>query len=38
MTAEPIVERPGDLTARWLTEAIGAGEVSDFTAERIGTG
>lgn len=38
MTAEPIVERPGDLTARWLTEAIGAGEVSDFTVERIGTG
>jgi len=33
-----VVERPADLTAAWLTAAIGAGTVTDFTAERIGTG
>ncbi len=33
-----VVERPADLTAAWLTAAIGAGTVADFTAERIGTG
>jgi hypothetical protein len=33
-----VVERPADLSADWLTEAIGAGTVADFTAERIGTG
>jgi hypothetical protein len=32
------VERPADLTADWLTAAIGAGEVSEFAFERIGTG
>ncbi len=32
------VERPSDLTASWLTTAIGAGEVADFETERIGTG
>jgi len=32
------VERPGDLTPAWLTAALGAGPVSDFTVERIGTG
>ena len=33
-----VVERPADLTAAWLTAAIDAGTVADFTAERIGTG
>ena len=33
-----VVERPGDLTAAWLTEAIGAGTIADFSVERIGTG
>ena len=33
-----VVERPADLTAAWLTAAIGAGDVTDFTVERIGTG
>jgi len=38
MHAEHIIERPDDLTAAWLTEAIGAGAVADFAVERIGTG
>jgi hypothetical protein len=33
-----VVERPGDLTAAWLTAAIGAGTIADFSVERIGTG
>jgi hypothetical protein len=33
-----LVERPADLTADWLTAVLGAGEVTDFTIERIGTG
>ena len=33
-----VVERPADLTAGWLTAAIGAGDITDFTVERIGTG
>jgi hypothetical protein len=33
-----VVERPGDLTAAWLTAAVGAGPIADFGAERIGTG
>jgi hypothetical protein len=33
-----VVERPEDLTAAWLTAAIGAGTVADFSVERIGTG
>jgi len=33
-----MIERPGDLTADWLTEAIGSGQVSDFVIDRIGTG
>lgn len=33
-----VVERPADLTAAWLTAALGCGTVADFTAERIGTG
>ena len=36
--SEQIIERPGDLTAAWLTAAIGAGPVADFAVERIGTG
>ena len=35
---EQVIERPGDLTASWLTAAIGAGTVADFGVERIGTG
>lgn len=33
----PVVERPDDLTAEWLTAALGA-PVDSFTVERIGTG
>lgn len=33
-----LIERPADLTADWLTTAIGAGTVTDFTFDRIGTG
>ncbi len=33
-----VVERPGDLTDAWLTTAIGAGPIADFSVERIGTG
>ena len=33
-----VVERPADLTADWLSAAIGAGTVADFSVERIGTG
>jgi Ecdysteroid kinase-like family len=33
-----VVERPGDLTAGWLTTAVGAGTIADFSVERIGTG
>lgn len=32
------LERPGDLTAEWLTATLRAGTVTDFTVERIGTG
>lgn len=35
---DTVIERPADLTAEWLTAAIGAGAVTDFTVERIGTG
>ena len=33
-----VVERPADLTADWLTAAIGAGTIAEFRVERIGTG
>jgi thiamine kinase-like enzyme len=33
-----VVERPSDLTAAWLTAAVGLGTVTDFSVERIGTG
>ncbi len=32
------IESPADLTADWLTGALGAGVVESFTVERIGTG
>ncbi len=35
---EQVIERPGNLTAAWLTAAVGAGPIADFTVERIGTG
>jgi hypothetical protein len=35
---DKVVERPGELTAAWLTAATGAATVADFTVERIGTG
>ena len=37
-TRPQLIERPTDLTADWLTEAIGQGAVADFTVDRIGTG
>lgn len=36
--ADLVIERPTDLTSAWLTAAIGQGEITDFTSERIGTG
>lgn len=35
---DTLIERPADLTAEWLTTALGAGTVTDFGYERIGTG
>ena len=35
---DDVVERPEDLTAAWLTAAIGAGTIADFSVQRIGTG
>jgi hypothetical protein len=35
---ELVIEQPGDLTASWLTDAIGAGAIAGFGVERIGTG
>lgn len=32
------IERPDDLSADWLTAAVGASPVRDFSTERIGTG
>jgi hypothetical protein len=32
------IERPSDLTAEWLTATVRAGNVAEFTVERIGTG
>lgn len=42
-TRNRVIERPTDLTTHWLTEKLtagtpGAGRVTDFTVERIGTG
>lgn len=36
-TDTPVIERPADLTADWLTSTIGA-PVAEFSCERIGTG
>ena len=38
MHTDALLERPTDLTAEWLTSALGAGTVTDFAYERIGTG
>ncbi|MGA7054716.1 MAG: hypothetical protein WBZ37_26300, partial [Mycobacterium sp.] len=35
---DQVIERPSDLTASWLADAIGAGVIADFGVERIGTG
>src|ERR1700746_3618402 len=35
---EQVIERTSNLTASWLSAAIGAGRVADFAVERIGTG
>jgi hypothetical protein len=35
---EQVIEQPSDLTAAWLTAAIGTGPIADFSVERIGTG
>ncbi|MCK0174314.1 MULTISPECIES: phosphotransferase [Mycobacteriaceae] len=37
-SADLVIEQPADLTAAWLTTAIGRGEITDFAYERIGTG
>ena len=37
-TQNVVLERPEDLTSDWLTTAIGAGPVTEFSFERIGTG
>ncbi|BBY83361.1 phosphotransferase [Mycolicibacterium pulveris] len=37
-TQNALIERPADLTADWLTATIGAGTVTEFGTERIGTG
>ncbi|ULN45322.1 ecdysteroid 22-kinase family protein [Mycolicibacterium goodii] len=37
-TQNAVIERPDDLTCGWLTTALGAGQVTDFSFERIGTG
>ena len=33
-----VIERPEDLTAAWLSDKIGAGPITNFAVERIGTG
>lgn len=38
MRTTDIVERPSELTAEWLTASVGAGTVTAFDCERIGTG
>ncbi|WP_454790607.1 DUF7064 domain-containing protein [Mycolicibacterium lutetiense] len=37
-TQTAVLDRPEDLTCDWLTAALGAGRVSGFSFERIGTG
>jgi hypothetical protein len=36
--SETLIERPSDLTSEWLTAAVGAGPVTEFSYDRIGTG
>ncbi|ORV18587.1 DUF7065 domain-containing protein [Mycobacterium celatum] len=36
--ADTVIERPENLTAEWLTGVLGAGTVTDFAVDRIGTG
>ncbi len=36
--SEAPLERPADLTTEWLTTTLGAGTVTEFRCERIGTG
>jgi hypothetical protein len=38
LDTDKVIERPSELTAGWLTAAIRAGTIADFTVERIGTG
>ena len=33
-----VVRDPSELSTEWLTDVIGAGTVTEFTVERIGTG
>ncbi|MGA8332704.1 MAG: phosphotransferase, partial [Mycobacterium sp.] len=35
---DAVVERPAELNAGWLTAVVGAGTITDFAAQRIGTG
>jgi hypothetical protein len=36
---EPVIERPEDLSAAWLSAALGGGgEIASFTVAPIGTG
>ncbi|MGV0814798.1 phosphotransferase [Mycolicibacterium boenickei] len=37
-TQTAVLDRPDDLTCDWLTAAVGAGQVTGFRFERIGTG
>ncbi|KHO24347.1 phosphotransferase [Mycolicibacterium setense] len=37
-TQTAVLDRPEDLTCDWLTAALGAGRISAFSFERIGTG
>jgi hypothetical protein len=37
-TNDIVIERPSDLTPEWLTAVIGAGTVTAYTVDRIGTG
>lgn len=38
LTRPQLIERPADLTAEWLTDILGHGQVESFTVDRIGTG
>lgn len=38
MHTDALLERPADLTNEWLTAALGAGTVTAFSYDRIGTG